>query len=110
MGKPSRTHRMLVKYSRTQGIMLFGSWDQSPASFEYIVVSKTGKPGHRTASAVRQWFSTPLVKHDSGLIPAVRAISLAHDRSNKSRTGNPGSCRCNRLALKIVSSSSASVK
>jgi hypothetical protein len=34
----------------------------SPANLLYIVVSSTGIPGHRTASAVREKFNTPLVR------------------------------------------------
>ena len=101
---------MLVKYSRTQGIIVLGSCDQSPASLLYIVVSKTGSPGQRTASAVRQWFSTPEVRQDRGLIPAVLAISFAQLRSSSRRTGRPGSCLCSSEARRMVSSSSASVR
>ena len=47
------------------------------------------------------------MRHDSGLIPAVLAISFAHGRRSSTLTGKPGSCRCSKLARRMVSSSSA---
>ena len=51
--------------------------------------------------------STPDVRQDNGLMPAVLAISFAHGRSSSTLTGKPGSCRCKSDARRIVSSSSA---